>query len=125
MPRIRPVPTDASTLPPPNQWATFIQGRHPQFKSHSNLSLAKSAITNYTRRDGVSREVALCDCWVYEWVADEDGSRWVQRFAVPKGDDKHSHPLWKVTAKTVAPVAVSQKAVDKAMASIMKAGKDY
>lgn len=111
---------DPHDLPAPHQWGTYITGRHPKFKTHSTLGTAKNAISGkFTRLN--RQDVALWDSWVYEWVNDEDGSRWVERWEILKGDPKDTHPLWKFKASNQKPVAVSQKAMDKAITSILSA----
>ena len=116
----KPDPLD---FPPPDQWATFVPHREPQFKTHKHLSQAKNAVSGKfvgARINGVYSWQAPNDMWVYQWDTEEQ--RWVERYEIVKGSTKDTHPLWttKVATKKV-PREVPQKVVDKTIASIMKA----
>lgn len=102
-----------SEFPEPNTWATWRLDRTPQFKTHRTAGQAKNALTLVFRSNGASHPA-----WVYEWVSDEYGERWVERWHIAVGDRKDGHPLYaqRISNK---PKEVSAKAVDAAIASIV------
>jgi hypothetical protein len=119
---------DVSAFPAQPRWATWIKDRSPQFKLHNTLGMAKNALSSKylprgtTRRDAKNRvEWPLAGGYVYEWVVDDLGEGWVERFRVMPGDFKADHPLWKFTETPRPMRPVSQKAIDEALASIQMA----
>lgn len=119
----KPDPWD---FPAPNRWATFIPFRSPEFKTHTDLGKAKNAVGGKFIYKSKGVHVASTNMWVYEWVDDDDGKRWVERFEILRGDTKEDHPLWKFRvpkgAKKTA--EVSEKQMEKAIASIMEAANN-
>lgn len=113
--RARPVTSDKpdpSTFPQPNSWATWTASRSPRFKNHKTLGMAKAALTNGMR--GRNRY----DWWIFRLIEGE----WVEYVHLPAGWD-HSHPLWTDPKHGPKGKPVSERAVDKAIASIMNVGK--
>lgn len=119
---------DPSTFPGQPRWATWIKDRGQQFKLHKSLGMAKNALSGRHLRHGVSRRVPGGRQWeteypleggyVYEWVVDDNGEGWVERFVIQPGEFKSDHPLWKFKERPRKVRPVSQKAIDAAIASI-------
>lgn len=84
------------TLPKTNrpEWATFIRLRSPEFKQHSNLGHAKSAINSSGH--GV----------LYRWMTwESEEPNWTPVAIVEKGEAK-THPAMQSRVKPTEPVAV-------------------
>ena len=119
---------DLTKFPAPHRWATWMKDRSSQFKTHSSLGLAKNALSGRPTGHGQYRTVngkqvydsPLEGGYVYEWVDDEWGEGWVERFHVPYGTFKTDHPLWSFTERTRKARPVTQKAIDAAIASIQQ-----
>lgn len=113
---------DPSEFPVYPRWATWIKERSPQFKMHNHLGLAKNALSGRPLRSAHSRnhEYPLEGGYVYEWVADEEGEGWVERFHIPRGAYKSDEPLWRFTERARKARPVSQKAINDAIASIQQ-----
>lgn len=123
---------EPENFPRQPRWATWIRGRNPQFKPHSHLGLAKNALSGRPLRRAHGRharlngkkiyEYQLEGGYVYEWVVDDLGEGWVERFHIEAGTYKSEHPLWK-SSESERPVRPpSQAAIDKAIASIQESG---
>lgn len=111
-----PVP-DVTKFPSPPMWATWLQFRNPSFKPHNTLAQAKNAVSNQLDNNQV---MGLENgARVYEWVTDDLGDRWVERFYIAKGDRKDTHPFWKFKASAKKARGVTDAAVQKAIDSIM------
>jgi len=100
-----------------------------QFKAHASISHVKISLNG--RASGPTRshvvngvnvyEAPLEESWVYEWVVDDLGEGWVERFHINVGDFKSSHPLWLFKEKPRQVRPVSQEALDQTIASIQEA----
>lgn len=105
---------DPKKFPEPHMWATWITGRHPQFKTHPSASTCKVAISAKSQRDGT----VGYDSYVYRW--DNEGAVWAQVAHIPQGGQKMDHEFFMVKqGRTVS--GPTTKAVDAAIASIMNA----
>ena len=111
-------PSDPSTLPEPNQYATYISHRPyaSKFKTHATLAIAKSSI-GAKALQRTSGRVTPCDCWIYDW---NTNSGWSVLKFFPRGTDLDADPWYKKRAsgkrKTAEP---TNEAVNAAIASIM------
>lgn len=58
---------DPNSLPQPNrpEWATYIEGRSPKFKTHANRGQALNAASYYSRQ-----------CQIFRWDFEED--KWIE-----------------------------------------------
>lgn len=99
------------TAPDPNKfprprWATYVPDRTPNFKQHSSLGLAKTAIStrNYTR--GLSRRIKddagrtqvhypVEGGFIYEFTDD----KWQLVATIEYGSFVQDHPLWQKAPK--------------------------
>lgn len=83
-------PPDPKTFPMP-QWATWVDYRHPQFKVHKTLGMAKGSLTTSSFRGyGKDATIASANAFLYEFA---EGA-WHLRHSIHPGDDKNHHPLW-------------------------------
>lgn len=103
---------DPSRFKAPNVYATYVPSRssNSRFKTHSSPGMVKSSIRSSrgNQQTGTS--------YAYEW--DAELATWVETAEFPPGVDLRTHPYF-VKKHTLKPVKVSEKAVDKAIASIM------
>lgn len=109
---------DPQKFPEPHTWATWLEERHPQFKTHRTLGTAKNAVTGkFSHRTST----LVGNCYIYRW--DEDLGDWVEEYFIPHGATKEASPIHAVTIKreTSQVRGPSQKAVDQALASIQAA----
>src|SRR4051812_23863543 len=68
------------------EWATLIPSRSPEFKMHTSLGLAKSALTGLTMYGGQFRDRGA----LYQW----NGTFWELRVAIKRGDKQTDFLLW-------------------------------
>ena len=78
-------------------YATYIPGRHPEFKAHAHRGLAKSALKDkmwQPTRD--SKERVFPHMALYKLCAGEDGDlRWVLDTEITEGSKPSDYPeLW-------------------------------
>jgi hypothetical protein len=80
--------TEFRKPPPPPKWATYINGRRPEFKMHAQWGHVRSAIgaSYYGFRGGVRGGR------VYEWDAVKDD--WTLIWDVPPGTLKKDHQFF-------------------------------
>jgi hypothetical protein len=71
----------------PDQWATNIPGRRPEFKTHRILAHAKNAINNF--QGPLSRGVFTCDMILYKLV---DG-QYEPHLKIARGTRREDYPL--------------------------------
>lgn len=79
----------APSPPHPHPVCTFIPDRTPQFKMHSSLGLAKTAI-GYERRSGELRGGV-----VYILAMTSSNPVWLVIAVIPPGSKKDDHPFFK------------------------------
>lgn len=87
--RARMEAPDPNTLPIP-PYATYIDNRHPVFKTHPNLGQAKAAITTHTF-DMYNDYTAVANGFVYKYVP---GKGWQLLNEVHPGDLRANNVLW-------------------------------
>jgi len=63
----------------------------------------------------------MADCWIYEW-SDKD-QEWKQLHYIPNGTNIDTLPLWKKVRSKRPIKGPSDKQVDAAIKSILKAGE--
>lgn len=122
---------DPNTFKKPHGWATWCATRTQQFKTHSTLGMCKTAIGSLFTGGGVRKQYGTGaheygypvkgDCYIYKFDVEKD--EWVEMYHIPAGSYRHDHPLWQKgvanPSRQVKPPP--QKAIDKAIASIMSA----
>lgn len=120
MVRSTPSP-EPKEFPDPQTWGTWIAHRSPQFKTHSTLGQCKNALAG--KMKGGSAKELPCDMYVYAW--DAEVARWVEWTKLPKGTTKADHELFQTVVKNRRnSAAPSKKAVEAAMASILRTTED-
>lgn len=100
-------------FPQPHMYATWMQWRSPQFKTHSSPSHVKTAIGGKARGGKIT-----CDTYIYQW--DENAAEWIELDFLPRDSLKVDSAFFQATHKRALRKAKppSEKAVAEALASI-------
>ena len=114
----RTLTPDVSSFPTPQEWATFVPIRSPQFKTHSHLSHVKNALAGQGLKNPPRRMIngsmSSLSGWVFRF--DFEAWKWVE-YAHITQETTVGHWLWDARPKRQAK-DVADADLQSALASI-------